>query len=222
MDWIYGRQVVRLACADGAKRRPHRLAATAEGLAWLAAHGVGVKRRSGRFEVETVTPNDCSSSPAAAITRAPPAWWATTPTWRPTPCSARELLVVLDEVTDPRNLGADRAQRPGGRGRRPRGAPAPLGRGHAGGRQGLGRRDRTPGHRSRDERGRLSRAGQAGRRLGVRGRGRRRTPLRRARSHRQAWRSCSAPRGAACGRWCAAPATSSPRSPCRVRSAAST
>ena len=45
MDWIYGRQVVRLACADGAKRRPHRLAATAEGLAWLAAHGAGLKGR---------------------------------------------------------------------------------------------------------------------------------------------------------------------------------
>ena len=108
VDWIYGRQVVRLACADGAKRRPHRLAATAEGLAWLAAQGVGVKGRSApdRFEVETVTPNDLQQLTGSRDHQGAACLVGDYPYVAPDSLLARELLVVLDEVTDPRNLGA--------------------------------------------------------------------------------------------------------------------
>jgi 23S rRNA (guanosine2251-2'-O)-methyltransferase len=150
VDWIYGRQVVRLACADGAKRRPHRLAATAEGLAWLAAHGVGVKGRlatdrgargAGRdpgdanrgsrdtnrgsrdtsrgsrdtrrgapaafgFEVETVTSSDLQQLTGSRDHQGAACLVGDYPYVAPDSLLACELLVVLDEVTDPRNLGA--------------------------------------------------------------------------------------------------------------------
>lgn len=167
MDWIYGRQVVRLACADGAKRRPHRLAATAEGLAWLVAHGVGVNGRpaadrgaraagrdlgdasrgsrdarrgsrdasggsrhasggsrdagggsrdfrdtrsgapaAGGFEVETVTSSDLQQLTGSRDHQGAACLVGDYPYVAPDSLLAGELLVVLDEVTDPRNLGA--------------------------------------------------------------------------------------------------------------------
>jgi 23S rRNA (guanosine2251-2'-O)-methyltransferase len=119
VDWLYGRQVVRLACADGAKRRPHRLAATAEGLAWLAAHGVGVNGRpaadrgarrgasaANSFEVETVTSSDLQQLTGSRDHQGAACLVGDYPYVAPDSLLAGELLVVLDEVTDPRNLGA--------------------------------------------------------------------------------------------------------------------
>ena len=63
----------------------------------------------------------------------------------------RPLLVCLDQVTDPRNLGAVVPQRRGGGGDRRRAAGARLGAGDACGRPRLGRRRRAPA-RSRSSR----------------------------------------------------------------------
>ena len=104
VDWIYGRQVVRLACAGGAKRRPHRLAATVEGLAWLAGHGVEregprVRGRDGHGGALQQLTGSRDHQGAACLV-------GDYPYVAPEALLACDLLVVLDEVTDPRNLGA--------------------------------------------------------------------------------------------------------------------
>ena len=104
MDWIYGRQVVRLACAGGAKRRPHRLAATVEGLAWLSGHGVELKGRG--FETETVTAAALQQLTGSRDHQGAACLVGDYPYVAPEALLESDLLVVLDEVTDPRNLGA--------------------------------------------------------------------------------------------------------------------
>ena len=100
----------------------------------------------------------------------------------------RPLLVALDQVTDPRNLGAVIRTRRGRGGDRGRRAGARLGAGDARGRARVGRRGRAPAGRGRDEPRALPRRGEGRRPLGRR-RGRRRAaldvggrPLRRARA----------------------------------------
>ena len=100
MEWIYGRNVVKLALTAGARRRAHRLAATAPALASLAAslppalpvsqtnagqldELVGTREHQGvALQVDDYRYVDADD------------------------LLGENLLVVLDEVTDPHNLGA--------------------------------------------------------------------------------------------------------------------
>jgi 23S rRNA (guanosine2251-2'-O)-methyltransferase len=101
MEWIYGKQVVRLALAAGARRRAHRLAGTAPAIAALAQH-VGAT-----VEPETVTPTELEQLTGSREHQG----IAVLVDYYPY-VAARGLvaggglLVVLDEVSDPRNLGA--------------------------------------------------------------------------------------------------------------------
>ncbi len=101
VDWLYGRQVVRLACAGGAKRRPRTLAGTDEGLAWLAAHagepGLPTERLA-PVDLQRLTGSREHQGLACQVGDYPYA--------APADALAADLLVVLDEVSDPRNLGA--------------------------------------------------------------------------------------------------------------------
>ncbi len=109
MHWLYGRQVVGLACAGGAKRRPHRLAATFEGFAWLAGHGIAVKGRTVAalgIEAEMVTPSELQQLTGSHDHQGAACLVGDYPYVAPESLLACDLLVVLDEVTDPRNLGA--------------------------------------------------------------------------------------------------------------------
>ncbi len=102
MDWLYGRQVVRLACAGGAKRRPRRLVATSEAIAWLTAHKVD----TGAVRIETSEAHDIAQLSGSREHQGVACLVGDYPYAPPGELPARDLLVVLDEVTDPRNLGA--------------------------------------------------------------------------------------------------------------------
>lgn len=100
MDWIYGRNVVRLALATGARRRAHRLAATAPALKSL---GSSVPQG---LRVDVVAPHELD-----AITGSRDHQGAALQVDAFRYASIDEILradvvVVLDEVSDPRNVGA--------------------------------------------------------------------------------------------------------------------
>ena len=131
------------------------------------------------------------------------------------PPATQPLLACLDQVTDPRNLGAVVAQRRGrrgdGRDRRRRTASATRDRGRL---PLVGRGGRASAGRRRPQPRALPGRDQARRPLVVRSR-RRRGDSRCGRPiSPAASRSSSAPRGRACGRSCAGPATA----PSRFRS----
>ena len=100
MEWLYGRNVVRLALAPGARRRAERLAATAPGLKALEA------ALPDGLPVETVTAarlDDLTGSrehQGVALLVDPYAYAASDR------LLGGDLIVALDEVTDPHNLGA--------------------------------------------------------------------------------------------------------------------
>jgi len=106
VDWLYGRQVVRLACADGAKRRPRRLLATPEGQTWLAAHGVEEHAGTAGLAVERAAARDLDGLTGSHEHQGVACLVADYPYASADELLGRDLLVVLDEVTDPRNLGA--------------------------------------------------------------------------------------------------------------------
>ncbi len=99
-EWIYGRQVVRLALAAGARRRAVRLAATAPALRALAGHlPPGLER--------SVVASDAldrltgSREHQGVALEVPPYPYADEGA-----ALDGDLVVVLDQVSDPRNLGA--------------------------------------------------------------------------------------------------------------------
>lgn len=100
-EWIYGRQVARLALAPGAVRRPTRLAATP---AALAALGLGERpgglapEQVDTYELERLT----GSRDHQGIALMVPAY----PYADAVELLAGDLVVALDEVSDPHNLGA--------------------------------------------------------------------------------------------------------------------
>ena len=99
-EWLYGRQVVRVALSAGARRRALRLAATApalKALGGLVPSGLPVRKAAGA-ELEALTRSAEHQGVALEVTPYPYADAAA--------LLGADLLVVLDEVSDPRNLGA--------------------------------------------------------------------------------------------------------------------
>lgn len=100
MEWIYGRNVVKLALAAGARRRAHRLTATAPALRALAERlppGLPVTT-VGAADLEALTGVHEHQGVALEVDDFRYA--------DPDAVLGGDLLVVLDEVTDPHNLGA--------------------------------------------------------------------------------------------------------------------
>ncbi len=100
MDWIYGRNVVKLALTAGARRRALRLAATAPA---LKALGAGLPPA---LPVETVT-GDALHELLGTHEHQGVALQVEAFSYAdPDELLTGDVLVVLDEVTDPHNLGA--------------------------------------------------------------------------------------------------------------------
>ena len=100
MEWIYGRNVVQLALSPGARRRAHRLAATPPALKALRAAipvGLAVETVDAHVLDELTTSRDHQGA-ALQVDAFPYA--------PPDEVLGAEIVVLLDEVSDPRNLGA--------------------------------------------------------------------------------------------------------------------
>ena len=100
MEWIYGRNVTVSALAPGARRRAHRLAATAQALKSLRGsipRGLPVDTVAAH-ELDELTGSRDHQGVALQVDAFRYA--------HEEEVLASELIVVLDEVTDPRNLGA--------------------------------------------------------------------------------------------------------------------
>ncbi len=100
MEWVYGRNVVKLALTAGARRRAHRLAATAPALRALAAdlpQGLPVETVTGEALHELLGTHEHQgvALQVDAFRYADP-----------DELLAGDVVMVLDEVTDPHNLGA--------------------------------------------------------------------------------------------------------------------
>ena len=137
MEWIYGRNVVQLALAAGARRRAHRLAATPPALKPSPVSSpteLPVDTVSGAA-LDELTGSRDHQGVALQVDAVP---YATADD-----VLAAEIVVVLDEVSDPRNLGAVARSALAAGAARPRRAEAPLGLGDAGRRQGVGRHHRA-------------------------------------------------------------------------------
>jgi 23S rRNA (guanosine2251-2'-O)-methyltransferase len=100
MDWIYGRQAVRLALLPGALRRPHRLAATPAGLRVV----MGLVPRT--LERQQAEPRELERLTGSREHQGLALLVGDYPYAPPERLLGGSLVVVLDEVSDPRNLGA--------------------------------------------------------------------------------------------------------------------
>jgi 23S rRNA (guanosine2251-2'-O)-methyltransferase len=100
MEWIYGRQVARLALAPGARRRVQRLAATASALAAIG------RRLPASLPVDTVGAPELDRLTGTHDHQGVAVLVEGYPYANARELVAADLLVVLDEVSDPRNLGA--------------------------------------------------------------------------------------------------------------------
>jgi len=99
-EWIYGRQVARLALAAGARRRAVRLAATAPALRALRADlPAGLRREV--VDAETLEALTGSREHQGVALEVPAYPYADAGE-----LLGADLLLVLDEVSDPHNLGA--------------------------------------------------------------------------------------------------------------------
>ena len=99
MEWLYGRNVVKVVLQSGGRRRAHRLAATPAGLKALGPSPAGLP-------VETLASREldelCGSREhqGVALQVDPFRYAAAEEVLR------ADVVVVLDEVSDPHNLGA--------------------------------------------------------------------------------------------------------------------
>jgi 23S rRNA (guanosine2251-2'-O)-methyltransferase len=100
VEWIYGRNVVELALSPGARRRAHRLAVTASALKKLQP-----SPPSG-VPVETVEAHVLDELTGTHEHQGVALQVAAFPYASAEAVLEAELVVVLDEVTDPHNLGA--------------------------------------------------------------------------------------------------------------------
>lgn len=99
-EWVYGRQVARLALAAGARRRALRLAATATALRALAAD-LPTGLETATVEADALDRLTGSREHQGVALEVPSYPYAD-----PDVVLAGDLVVVLDEVSDPHNLGA--------------------------------------------------------------------------------------------------------------------
>jgi len=100
VDWIYGRNVVLMALAAGSRRRAHRLAATQPALKALRLSlppGLAVDTLA-THELDELTGSRDHQGVALQVDAFTYA--------EPESLLAADIVVVLDEVSDPRNLGA--------------------------------------------------------------------------------------------------------------------
>ena len=100
MEWLYGRNVVKAALGPGARRRAYRLAATSPGLDAIAAlvpEDLPVDT-VGAHQLDELVGTREHQGVALQVDGYPYA--------DPDRLLKAEVLVVLDEVTDPHNLGA--------------------------------------------------------------------------------------------------------------------
>jgi 23S rRNA (guanosine2251-2'-O)-methyltransferase len=100
MDWIYGRNVVQMALASGSRRRAYRLAATPAALKSLRSSllaGLSVETVA-THELDELTGSRDHQGAALEVDAFAYA--------EPETLLEAEIVVVLDEVSDPRNLGA--------------------------------------------------------------------------------------------------------------------
>ena len=100
MEWLYGRNVVKMALGAGARRRAYRLAATAPALdavAGLVPEELPVDTVSGAALDELIGTHE-HQGVALQVDPYPYA--------DPDRLLAADVLIALDEVTDPHNLGA--------------------------------------------------------------------------------------------------------------------
>ena len=100
MEWIYGRNVVQMALAAGARRRAHRLAAT---LPALKALQLAIPPG---FAVETLDTHALDELTGSRDHQGVALQVDAFRYAQEEEVLASDLVVVLDEVTDPRNLGA--------------------------------------------------------------------------------------------------------------------
>jgi len=100
VEWIYGRNVVKLALAAGARRRAYRLAATAPALKALApAIPAG-------FAVEIVDTHALDELTGSRDHQGVALQMGAFAYASVDEVLGAQIVVVLDEVSDPRNLGA--------------------------------------------------------------------------------------------------------------------
>jgi 23S rRNA (guanosine2251-2'-O)-methyltransferase len=100
VEWLYGRNVVKAALGPGARRRAHTLAATAAGLDAVA----GLVPED--LTVDTVSAHQLDELLGTREHQGVALQVDGYPYADPERVLKADLLVVLDEVTDPHNLGA--------------------------------------------------------------------------------------------------------------------
>jgi 23S rRNA (guanosine2251-2'-O)-methyltransferase len=100
MEWLYGRNVVKIALRAGSRRRAHRLAATPPALDAVA----GLVPED--LPVDTVSPHQLDELLGTREHQGVALQVDGFPYADADRLLAADVLVVLDEVTDPHNLGA--------------------------------------------------------------------------------------------------------------------
>jgi len=100
VEWLYGRNVVKTVLGGGARRRPHRLAATPAALDAVA------ELVPDDLPVDTVSARQLDGLLGTREHQGVALSVDSYPYVDPRELLEKSLLVVLDEVTDPHNLGA--------------------------------------------------------------------------------------------------------------------
>jgi 23S rRNA (guanosine2251-2'-O)-methyltransferase len=104
MEWVYGRNVAALALAAGARRRARRLAATAPAL--KALRGRLPDGALAGLDVSVLSVHDLDELTGSRDHQGVALQVEPYPYADPSGLLGGGLVVVLDEVSDPRNLGA--------------------------------------------------------------------------------------------------------------------